>query len=155
MKIIHGRNLLIYADGVAVAAARSCRITMDFDTIEMAGVDSGTYKYYVTAMSSWSIQVDKLVSNVRSIFEQVGSMVSLSFVVRDEYGNLMGDRMQGEGFMKSANISATVGSLTTGNITFQGSGELVRQMDALRDYDQKDLYDYNHQAQLMAPSSNL
>jgi hypothetical protein len=155
MKIIHGRNLLIYADGVAVAAARSCRITMDFDTIEMAGVDSGTYKYYVTAMSSWSIQVDKLVSNVRSIFEQVGTMVSLSFVVRDEYGNLMGDRMQGEGFMKSANISATVGSLTTGNITFQGSGELVRQMDALRDYDQKDLYDYNHQAQLMAPSSNL
>ena len=155
MKIIHGRNLLIYADGVAVAAARSCRITMDFDTIEMAGVDSGTYKYYVTAMSSWSIQVDKLVSNVRSIFDEVGTMVSLSFVVRDEYGNLMGDRMQGEGFMKSANISATVGSLTTGNITFQGSGELVRQMDALRDYDQKDLYDYNHQAQLMAPSSNL
>jgi hypothetical protein len=155
MKIIHGRNLLIYADGVAVAAARSCRITMDFDTIEMAGVDSGTYKYYVTAMSSWSIQVDKLVSNVRSIFEQVGTMVTLSFVVRDEYGNLMGDRMQGEGFMKSSNISATVGSLTTGNITFQGSGELVRQMDALRDYDQKDLYDYNHQAQLMAPSSNL
>ncbi len=155
MKIIHGRNLLIYADGVAVAAARSCRITMDFDTIEMAGVESGTYKYYVTAMSSWSIQVDKLVSNVRSIFEDVGTMVSLSFVVRDEYGNLMGDRMQGEGFMKSANISATVGSLTTGNITFQGSGELVRQMDALRDYDQKDLYDYNHQAQLMAPSSNL
>ena len=155
MKIIHGRNLLIYADGVAVAAARSCRITMDFDTIEMAGVESGTYKYYVTAMSSWSIQVDKLVSNVRSIFEEVGTMVSLSFVVRDEYGNLMGDRMQGEGFMKSANISATVGSLTTGNITFQGSGELVRQMDALRDYDQKDLYDYNHQAQLMAPSSNL
>ena len=154
MKIIHGRNLLIYADGVAVAAARSCRITMDFDTIEMAGVESGQYKYYVTAMSSWSIQVDKLVSNVRSIFEEVGTMVSLSFVVRDEYGNLMGDRMQGEGFMKSANISATVGSLTTGNITFQGSGELVRQMDALRDYDQKDLYDYN-QAQLMAPSSNL
>lgn len=155
MKIIHGRNLLIYADGVAVAAARSCRITMDFDTIEMAGVESGTYKYYVTAMSSWSIQVDKLVSNVRSIFEEVGTMVSLSFVVRDEYGNLMGDRMQGAGFMKSANISATVGSLTTGNITFQGSGELVRQMDALRDYDQKDLYDYNHQSQLMAPSSNL
>ena len=155
MKNIHGRNLLIYADGVAVAAARSCRITMDFDTIEMAGVDSGQYKYYVTATSSWSIQVDKLVSNVRSIFEEVGTMVSLSFVVRDEYGNLMGDRMQGEGFMKSANISATVGSLTTGNITFQGSGELVRQMDALRDYDQKDLYDYNHQAQLMAPSSNL
>lgn len=155
MKNIHGRNLLIYADGVAVAAARSCRITMDFDTIEMAGVENGQYKYYVTAMSSWSIQVDKLVSNVRSIFEEVGTMVSLSFVVRDEYGNLMGDRMQGEGFMKSANISATVGSLTTGNITFQGSGELVRQMDALRDYDQKDLYDYNHQAQLMAPSSNL
>ena len=155
MKIVHGRNLLIYADGVAVAAARSCRITMDVEAIEFAGVDSGQYKYYVTAMSSWSIQVDKLVSNVRSIFEEVGTMVSLSFVVRDEYGNLMGDRMQGEGFMKSANISATVGSLTTGNITFQGSGELVRQMDALRDYDQKDLYDYNHESQLMAPSSNL
>ena len=99
MKIIHGRNLLIYADGVAVAAARSCRITMDFDTIEMAGVESGQYKYYVTAMSSWSIQVDKLESNERSIFEEVGTMVSLSIVVRDEYVILMGDRMQGEGFM--------------------------------------------------------
>lgn len=155
MKIVHGRNLLIYADGVAVAAARSCRITMDVESIEMAGVDSGTFKYYVTAMSSWSIQVDKLVSNVRSIFEDVGTAVTLSFVVRDEYGNLMGDRMTGEGFMRSANISATVGSLTTGSITFRGSGELVRVMDALRDYDQKDLYDHNHAAQLMAPSSNL
>lgn len=155
MKIVHGRNLLIYADGVAVAAARSCRITMDVESIEMAGVDSGKFKYYVAAMSSWSIQVDKLVSNVRSLFEDVGDMVTLSFVVRDEYGNLMGDRMTGEGFIKSASISATVGSLTTGSITFRGSGELVRVMDALRDYDQKDLYDYNHQAQLMAPSSNL
>ena len=153
--IVHGRNLLIYAGGSVVAAARTCRISMDFDTIEVAGVDSGQFKYYIQAMSSWTVTVIKLVAVVHTLFEENEQPVRLSFVVRDKYGNLMGDRMTGDALIKNVSVDATVGSLATGSITFQGTGELIREIVGLCDYDGTELYDYNGNSRLCAPSSNL
>ena len=153
--IVHGRNLLIYAGGSVVAAARTCRISMDFDTIEVAGVDSGQFKYHIQAMSSWTVTVTKLVAVVHTLFEENEQPVRLSFVVRDKYGNLMGDRMTGDALIKNVSVDATVGSLATGSITFQGTGELIREIVGLCDYDGTELYDYNGNSRLCAPSSNL
>ena len=153
--IVHGRNLLIYVDGSVVAAARTCRISMDFDTIEVAGVDSGQFKYHIQAMSSWTVTVTKLVAVVHTLFEENEQPVRLSFVVRDKYGNLMGDRMTGDALIKNVSVDATVGSLATGSITFQGTGELIREIVGLCDYDGTELYDYNGNSRLCAPSSNL
>ena len=153
--IVHGRNLLIYAGGSVVAAARTCRISMDFDTIEVAGVDSGQFKYHIQAMSSWTVTVTKLVAVVHTLFEENEQPVRLSFVVRDKYGNLMGDRMTGDALIKNVSVDATVGSLAMGSITFQGTGELIREIVGLCDYDGTELYDYNGNSRLCAPSSNL
>ena len=153
--IVHGRNLLIYAGGSVVAAARTCRISMDFDTIEVAGVDSGQFKYHIQAMSSWTVTVTKLVAVVHTLFEENEQPVRLSFVVRDKYGNLMGDRMTGDALIKNVSVDATGGSLATGSITFQGTGELIREIVGLCDYDGTELYDYNGNSRLCAPSSNL
>lgn len=80
-------------------------------------------------------------------------MVTLSFVVRDIYGNLMGDRMTGNAFVSSVQVDGSVGALVKGSVTFQGTGKLERLLDALRDSEQKDLWDYDHTDQLFAPSS--
>lgn len=128
---------------------------MDFDTIEVAGVDSGQFKYHIQAMSSWTVTVTKLVAVVHTLFEENEQPVRLSFVVRDKYGNLMGDRMTGDALIKNVSVDATVGSLATGSITFQGTGELIREIVGLCDYDGTELYDYNGNSRLCAPSSNL
>ena len=138
-----------------MAAARTCRISMDFDTIEVAGVDSGQFKYHIQAMSSWTVTVTKLVAVVHTLFEENEQPVRLSFVVRDKYGNLMGDHMTGDALIKNVSVDATVGSLATGSITFQGTGELIREIVGLCDYDGTDLYDYYGNSRLCAPSSNL
>jgi hypothetical protein len=95
------------------------------------------------------------VTNVRSWFETPDAAIRVSFVVRDEYGTLMGDRMTGQAIVKKAEVSASVGSLMQGQFTFQGTGALERMVDGLRDYDTKDLYDYNGINRLQAPSSTL
>ena len=99
--------------------------------------------------------VTKLVAVVHTLFEENEQPVRLSFVVRDKYGNLMGDRMTGDALTKNVSVDATVGSLATGSITFQGTGELIREIVGLCDYDGTDLYDYYGNSRLCAPSSNL
>ena len=138
-----------------VAAAKTCRISMDSDLIEVAGVDSGQAKCYTYAMLSWTVTVTKLVTMVHELFESAGNFVRLSFVVRDKYGKLSGDRMTGDALIKSVSVDGATGSLVTGNITFQGNGELIREVVGLCDYDGTDLYDYNGNSRLCAPSSNL
>ena len=128
---------------------------MDSDLIEVAGVDSGQFKYHIQAMSSWTVTVTKLVAVVHTLFEENEQPVRLSFVVRDKYGNLMGDRMTGDALIKNVSVDATVGSLATGSITFQGTGELIREIVGLCDYDGTELYDYDGNSRLCAPSSNL
>lgn len=150
---IHGRNLLIYSEGSVVAAARSCRISMSIDTIETAGTEDGRHRCFVASMSSWTVSVERLVTVVKDFFQNTGQMVTLSFVARDIYGNLMGDRMTGNAFVSSVQVDGSVGALAKGSVTFQGSGKLERLLDALRDSEQKDLWDYDHTDQLFAPSA--
>lgn len=153
--LIHGDNLLIYAGGSVVAAAKSCKILMDVETIETAGTDDGQFRCYVASMSSWSVSVDKLVEVVKDLFLNNGQTVTVSFVVRDMFNNLSGDRMTGQAFVVNAGASGSVSALVKGSLTFQGTGALARMVDGLRDYDTKDLYDYNGINRLQAPSSTL
>ena len=48
---INGTNLLIYAGGSVIAAAKSCRISADVDMIEAAGQDDGKAREFVPAMA--------------------------------------------------------------------------------------------------------
>lgn len=138
-----------------VAAAKTCRISTDAELIACASATDGDFRAFKVGKSSWQISVTSLVTNVRSWFETPDAAIRVSFVVRDKYGTLMGDRMTGQAIVKKAEVSASVGSLMQGQFTFQGTGSLARMVDGLRDYDTKDLYDYNGINRLQAPSSTL
>ena len=152
---INGSDLLIYAGGSVVAAAKSCRISMSVDMIEAAGQTDGKAREFVPAMKEWQISTTSLVTVAHTFFEGHGTSVRLTFAVRDKYGNILGDKMTGYGFLAKSEITAAVESLIKGSFVFQGVGELAREMDGLRDYNQKDLYDYNGGNRLRAPSSTL
>lgn len=140
--IKQGRDLLVYADGVVVAAAKSCSLSMEADTLETAGVDAGA-RSYMSGRKDWSVKVGNLVTSVQGHFAPIGAMLRLSMVICDELGNPTNDRLTGEAFVTGADVTGTVGHLVQGSFSFRGSGQLGILSVALRDSLQRDLYDSN------------
>lgn len=84
--ILHGRNLIIKADGVAIAAARSCDITIATDEIETASPSDGQWKTSVLGRKSWKVNTSHLVTSMVKQAEMAGTTVSLSVQLRDDIG---------------------------------------------------------------------
>ena len=126
---LQGNNLIIYVDGVAVAAAKSCTVTMEVGSIDTAG--SGQTKASMPTVKDWSVKTSVLVTSLNGHFALNGK-VRLSVAVVDN-GEMTTDRMTGEAIVTSANVSAAVGNLVQGNFSFKGSGVLERPRVRLRD----------------------
>lgn len=121
--MIHGRNILIYEGGKVVAAARTCSISMSVDDTEVSNPADLKNRCYLTGRKSWNMTITKLVTVAHTFFENLDQEVRLSFMVRGSST----DRMTGNAIVKNVEVSGTVGSLTTGNFTFQGTGPLAYQ----------------------------
>lgn len=139
----NGTDLLIYVDGVAVAAAKTCRISMSADMIETASPTNGKYRTFLPGMVEWSVSTTSLIVTVHDKFEIIGNEVRLSFVMRDQFKNLSGDRMTGQALVEKYEVTGAVRSLCTGSFVFRGIGELKRNMLNLRDSEQNNLLDDN------------
>ena len=126
---LQGNNLIIYVDGVAVAAAKSCTVTMEVGSIDTAG--SGRTKASMPTVKDWSVKTSVLVTSLNGHFALNGK-VRLSVAVVDG-GEITTDRMTGEAIVTNANVSAAVGNLVQGNFSFKGSGALERPRVRLRD----------------------
>ena len=136
---LQGNNLIIYVDGVAVAAAKSCTVTMEVGSIDTAG--SGRTKASMPTVKDWSVKTSVLVTSLNGHFALNGK-VRLSVAVVDN-GETTTDRMTGEAIVTSANVTAAVGNLVQGSFSFKGTGQLGILSVALRDSLQRDLYDSN------------
>ena len=121
--MIHGRNILIYSGGHVVAAARTCSISMNVEDTEVSNPADLKNRCYLTGRKSWNMTITKLVTVAHTFFENLDQEVRLSFMVRGSST----DRMTGNAIVKNVVVSGTVGSLTTGNFTFQGTGPLAYQ----------------------------
>ena len=117
--MINGRNLLVYADGVAVAAAQSCKINVKVEDREISRPDFGDTLVFKPGRYEWSVSVSTLVTEFLSRFSNVGQTVQLTFGVRDTE-----DSMTGTAILTKSEVSASVGSLVKGSFTFQGVGVL-------------------------------
>lgn len=126
---LQGNNLIIYVDGVAVAAAKSCTVTMEVGSIDTAG--SGRTKASMPTVKDWSVKTSVLVTSLNGHFALNGK-VRLSVAVVDG-GEITTDRMTGEAIVTNANVSAAVGNLVQGNFSFKGSGALERPRVRLYD----------------------
>jgi hypothetical protein len=126
---LQGNNLIIYVDGVAVAAAKSCTVTMEVGSIDTAG--SGRTKASMPTVKDWSVKTSVLVTSLNGHFALSGK-VRLSVAVVDG-GEPTTDRMTGEAIVTSANVSAAVGNLVQGSFSFKGTGALERPRVRLRD----------------------
>jgi hypothetical protein len=111
--IIHGKNLIVSVDGTAVAAAKSCEISRETEMIETCSVTSGADKEFYPGKSSWGVTVNFFVIDPGVVI-YTNQKVTLSC-----NGSTLGDA-----YVKSCQITGTVGNLCQGVMSFQGTGAM-------------------------------
>lgn len=84
--ILHGENVILKADGVAIAAAKSCELTINVDTDEIASSADGKWKQFMVGRMSWKTSASQLVTTVIRNTEMVGKEVSIDLNVSGEVG---------------------------------------------------------------------
>ena len=154
--ILHGRNILVYQDGVAIAMAKSCEIHVACRKMEVASPDTGQWEEWMAGRKSWSVRLTRLVTSVGGHLMNAGERVRLTFGAVDELKQLGADRLTGYALCDDAYVSAQVGSLATGNFVFTGCGALERVMVNLRDNSGNNLCDNGgQQLRVMEELENL
>ena len=101
-----------------IAAAKSCSISIKYDLIEKASSSQGEAKEYVYGRYEWDLTVDHLVvsgNEFQGLSLAGGQRVLISVVINNV-------RKKGYVLCPQAGISASVGSLATGSVTFKGDG---------------------------------
>lgn len=115
-----GKDLIVYADGVAIAAAKSCNVERSVSTIETSSPMDGASRTYIVGRSSWKVTVNVLVTEAASFLLEPGTVYTLSFGSRTDSS----DRLTGEAICTHAKITATKFNLCQGSFEFLGSGPL-------------------------------
>lgn len=129
--IIHGRNMIVYAGGVAVAGARSCEIQVDADTIETTcpmdeNTADGGWAKFLPGRKRWSVGCSYLVTAFKGSLMKIGQTVTLRMAVVDAGGeDVSGETLTGVAICQDVRITATIGNLCQGSFQFQGSGRLL------------------------------
>lgn len=84
--ILHGRNLIIKVGGVAIAAAKSCDISVKAKEIPVSAPSGGQWEHSVIGRKSWSVSTNQLVTSIVRPLSMVGTTVSLSMEVDGDLG---------------------------------------------------------------------
>ena len=121
--MIYGRNIKIYMDGVAIAAAKSCEVSVNVDTHDVLTPADTEWQRLKAERYEWTVQVSTLVTEFRTRFN-LGQMVTLTMAVCDANG-MTADRMTGTAYLKKSEITAQLGNLVQGSFAFQGVGPLT------------------------------
>lgn len=75
--ILHGRNIIISANGSVIASSKSCDISIDSETIQK--VSSGKWKQFTGGRMSWSLSTGMLLpfAEPNHVFEAVSTSFTL------------------------------------------------------------------------------
>lgn len=71
--ILHGRNLIITAGGMVIAAAKSCSISVSAETIKITDETDGEWEHQIAGLKSWSVSTNHLLEarGVKATIEAV------------------------------------------------------------------------------------
>ena len=77
---MNGNDLILMANGVAIAASKSCSVNTQSDEIEVSSPADGEWKTFLAGRKEWTVSCDYLVTHgsISSVLA-VGAIVSLSF----------------------------------------------------------------------------
>ncbi len=82
-ELLHGRNLIIKANGEVIGLSKSCTISVSSSTIPVSGPNSGQWEENIAGRKKWSVQTNHLMYNrgvtkPMDTMDMVGQTVQLS-----------------------------------------------------------------------------
>ena len=84
--VLHGKDLVVLADGVAIAMSKSCDINVEADIIPTSSPTDGDWEHSISGRKSWKVTTNHLLRSVASMAMKVGSTVTLTMKVVDGVG---------------------------------------------------------------------
>lgn len=122
--MIHGRNLIVALDGVALAAAKTCSLDLDQSFLEACSPVSSRTHTKIPTTYDWGVSVDGLVANnsdpTVSLQDRLIAGTKCLLTFTDGPGN----RRAGFVYVKSCKESGSVGNIATYSASFESTGEL-------------------------------
>lgn len=85
--------------GEAVAASKSCKVSIDAKTIDTASPDDGQWEHCITGRKSWSISADHIVQSLSRSAISVSTTVDIQVTLRGSHAKTF------QGFMDNVPIS--------------------------------------------------
>ena len=79
--IIHGKDIIIKADGEVIAAATSCELDISADIIKTASPTDGQWQHGIAGRKSWRASCSHLVTDILDPAQMVGVDVTLTICV--------------------------------------------------------------------------
>ena len=120
---MNGNYILLYLDGVAIAAVKSNTIKSKCDAIETASPSTGEWKTYIAGRKDWQMTTSYLVvadTGVRDLLK-VGTTYTIKVKGRNS-ADATG--VHGTAILSACDITATRGNLVQGSFQFTGNGAL-------------------------------
>ena len=123
--MIHGRNLIVALDGVAIAGAKSCKLNLSQEFITACSPTDGRVMKKIPTTYDWGVSCDCLIPSsdlTVSLSDKLiaGTQVVLTFT---DGGN---QRRFGYAYVKSCDQSGAVGSLAACSVVFESTGALYK-----------------------------
>ena len=84
--IIHGRNIIMLAGGTAIAAAKSCELSVSADIIKTSSPSDGAWENAISGRKSWNANCSQLVTSIINGLEMIGTQVTLRMQVKGKIG---------------------------------------------------------------------
>ena len=76
--IIHGKDIIIKADGEVIAAATSCELDVSAEVIKTASPSDGQWQHGIAGRKSWRASCSHLVTDILDPVQMVGVDVTLT-----------------------------------------------------------------------------
>ena len=70
--MLQGRNLIIAINGSTIAAAKSCSVDVQSDTIKVSSPTDGEWEHIIAGRKSWQVQTSHLMPNAASGYSVEG-----------------------------------------------------------------------------------
>ena len=83
---LHGGNILLLQDGAAIAAAKSCDLDIQCESLPVASPSSGAWADAIPGRKSWSAACSHLVTSITNPLSIVGTVVTLRLQLADKIG---------------------------------------------------------------------
>lgn len=84
--ILHGGNILLLQDGAAIAAAKSCDLDIQCESLPVTSPSSGAWADAIPGRKSWSAACSHLVTSITNPLSIVGTVVTLRLQLADKIG---------------------------------------------------------------------